>query len=139
MHLQLWFLPVLTAFLGAVLAPLAVAAFIRPGKLRKLLEKILPDVLPMAETEVDTFLRQKLPKAMPVVGMFIGDKTIAQFKAIFMEELGTLLPDFIGNCAGKLAKALIYKAVAIGFVAGAGLGIVQELILGQIGPSGLLK
>jgi hypothetical protein len=139
MHLQLWYLPFIAAVLGAGLAPLAVILFVRPAKLKNLLQSILPEVLPLAETEVDIFLREKLPKAMPVVGMLIGEKTITQFKAIFMEELGTLLPAFIGNCAGKLSRALIYKAVIAGTVAGAGLGLLQDAILWCIGPSGLLK
>lgn len=32
---------------------------------------------------------------MPMVAMFIGDKTIAQFKSVFMEEMDELLPVFV--------------------------------------------
>ena len=139
MNPHLLLLPLMTAILGALLTPLLVLFFVRPEKVRRALSPLLPEVLPMAEVQVDDFLRNKLPKAMPVVGMFIGDKTIAQFKAIFMDELKTLLPDFIGRCASTLGKRLIYKAVAAGFVAGLVLGVLQELILMLIGPSGLLK
>jgi hypothetical protein len=139
MNPHLLLLPLLTAVLGALLAPAAVFLFLRPQKVKRTLAPLLPEVLPMAEAQVDDFLRNKLPKAMPVVGMFIGDKTIAQFKAIFMDELQTLLPDFIGRCAGAFAKRLIYKAVAAGFVAGLLLGALQQSILILIGPSGLPK
>lgn len=139
MNPHLLLLPVVTALLGAILAPLCLRIYARPARVRRALAPLLPEVLPLAETHVDDFLRNKLPKAMPVVGMFIGDKTIAQFKAVFMEELQTLLPEFVESCARKLARQLILKAVAAGFVAGAVLGALQESILFLVGPSGLLK
>jgi len=32
-------------------------------------------IMPLIEEHVDAFLRVKLPKQMPMIGMFIGDKT----------------------------------------------------------------
>src|SRR5690349_13873412 len=34
------------------------------------------NIKPLVETHVDDFLRKKLPVEMPMIGMFIGDKTI---------------------------------------------------------------
>jgi uncharacterized membrane protein YheB (UPF0754 family) len=56
----------------------------RPENVRKL--------MPYVETHIDHFLRVKLPEQMPVIGMFIGDKTIAQLKTVFTSELETLFP-----------------------------------------------
>ncbi len=52
-------------------------------------------MMPFIETHIDEFLRYKLGKAMPVVSMFVGDKTINQMKGVFMNELETLLPAVI--------------------------------------------
>jgi len=49
-------------------------------------------LLPLMEEHIDAFLRVKLPEKMPMIGMFIGDKTINELKAIFIEELETLFP-----------------------------------------------
>ncbi len=55
------------------------------------IEKIMPAV----ETEIEFFLRNKLPEQMPMIGMLIGDKTIAQIKKVFVEQIGLMLPKLI--------------------------------------------
>jgi uncharacterized membrane protein YheB (UPF0754 family) len=52
-------------------------------------------MMPFIEIKIDDFLRNKLGKAMPVVSMFVGDRTINQMKGIFMNELQSLLPAII--------------------------------------------
>jgi hypothetical protein len=155
MSVNLLFLPVMTAALGALLAPLFTGFYLRPSRLRRILTPLLSDpaltqsMLPLAEGHIDDFLRNKLPKAMPVVGMLIGDKTIAQFKAIFMEELHALFPVIMEGCAAhllapggpikKCTNKLIIRVVWMGFGGGAVLGGLQCLVLVAIGPSGLPK
>ena len=43
---------------------------------------------------------------MPVVGMFIGDKTITQLKSVFMDELETLFPVIMKNYVGHIKNDL---------------------------------
>lgn len=52
-------------------------------------------VLALADIHIDNFLRNKLKEKIPVVSMFIGDKTITQLKSVFMEELEELFPSVI--------------------------------------------
>lgn len=52
-------------------------------------------ILPQAEVKIDEFLRVRLVKAMPIVGMFIGDKTIGQLKTLFLQELKELFPEIM--------------------------------------------
>lgn len=52
-------------------------------------------ILPQAEAKIDEFLRVRLVKAMPVVGMFVGDKTINQLKLLFVQELKELFPEIM--------------------------------------------
>jgi len=54
---------------------------------------------PFVETEIDKFLREKLPVQMPMISMFIGDKTINQLKGIFVGEVEVLFPMFIEQYA----------------------------------------
>jgi uncharacterized membrane protein YheB (UPF0754 family) len=65
-------------------------------------EKIRPDV----ENHIDDFLRVKLAKQMPMVSMFIGDKTIHKMKAVFMEELEKLFPAVIAKFAANFQQDL---------------------------------
>ena len=63
-------------------------------------------IMPHAEVHIDEFLRHKLVKSMPVVGMFVGDKTIQQLKGLFMAELEQLFPVIMQNYMGTLEKDL---------------------------------
>lgn len=63
-------------------------------------------ILPMIETEIDEFLRVRLKASMPVVGMFIGEKTIGQLKAVFMEELVRLFPRIMSQLANQIPQKL---------------------------------
>ena len=55
-----------------------------PGNLQK--------ITPVIEEHIDTFLNTKLTEKMPMIGMFLGEKTIGQFKEVFLTELEELLP-----------------------------------------------
>jgi uncharacterized membrane protein YheB (UPF0754 family) len=63
-------------------------------------------ILPQLETHIDHFLRVKLSETMPMISMFIGDKTIDKLKAVFLEELETLFPKLMKNYAGTLKDQL---------------------------------
>ena len=52
-------------------------------------------ILPVVEGYMDTFLREKLPEAMPVFKMFIGDSTIQMVKDVLMKELDNMFPIII--------------------------------------------
>jgi hypothetical protein len=69
------------------------------------------NLLPVVETHVDVFLREKLPASMPVFKMFIGDSTIKMVKDVFMKELDELLPILIkeSNPAGIIKSSLTQK------------------------------
>jgi hypothetical protein len=57
---------------------------------------------PMIEAHVDDFLRNKLKEQMPMISMFIGDKTITTMKTVFMQELETLFPQIMTQFASNL-------------------------------------
>ena len=61
-------------------------------------------IMPQAEEHIDNFLRVKLVKSMPVVGMFVGDKTINNLKSLFVAELEQLFPEIMKNYMGRLQE-----------------------------------
>ncbi len=63
-------------------------------------------IMPLAEEHIDHFLRVKLPQQMPVIGMFIGDKTIQELKTVFTAELETLFPVIMKRYINNLEEEL---------------------------------
>ena len=66
----------------------------------------LQKILPQVETHIDHFLRVKLGESMPMISMFIGDKTIDKLKGIFMEELEILFPKMMKEYSATLKNQL---------------------------------
>ncbi len=81
-----------------------------PGNLKK--------IMPMIENHVDDFLRVKLKDQMPVLSMFIGDKTISSLKKVFMEEIEIIFPQVMKQFAGNLKNELDLENIVIEKVAG---------------------
>lgn len=63
-------------------------------------------VLPVVETHIDEFLRVKLKEKMPVISMFIGDKTIQELKSVFMSELEIMFPKLIDGYMNSMKSDL---------------------------------
>jgi len=78
----------------------------------------LKSILPVVEEHIDEFLRVKLSKEMPVISMFIGDKTINSLKEVFMKELESLFPVIMKNYMGKLQTDLDLEKIVIEKVSG---------------------
>ncbi|MEO5996514.1 MAG: DUF445 domain-containing protein [Chitinophagaceae bacterium] len=73
------------------------------------LQKIMPEI----EEHIDYFLRIKLKDAMPMVAMFVGDKTIVQLKEVFMTEMQTLFPVIMESYVKELKKNLQIDEIII--------------------------
>lgn len=63
-------------------------------------------IIPVVETHLDSFLRERLPKAMPVLSMFIGDSTINQIKSHLVTELDALFPIMISQYLDNVQQDL---------------------------------
>jgi len=68
-------------------------------------------VRPLIEGHIDEFLQHKLGREMPMIGMFIGDKTIAQLKGIFMKELEEIFPPVIEKYISNLLQNVDYRQI----------------------------
>jgi len=80
--------------------------------------KNLDKVMPTIEQHIDHFLRVKLGKEMPVISMFIGDKTVNTMKAIFMKELSELFPQIMKNFAGNLQADINLEKIVTDKISG---------------------
>ncbi len=69
----------------------------------------LKDILPHVEGHIDEFLRVRLSRQMPMISMFIGDKTINQLKAIFMDELQIIFPQVLNEYMNNLQQQIDVK------------------------------
>ena len=85
-------------------------------------------LMPFVETHIDHFLRVKLAEEMPMIGMFIGDKTINQMKAIFIKELQSLFPSMMENYMGQLEKDLDLEKIVIDKVSGFSSDKLEEIL-----------
>lgn len=81
-----------------------------PGNLKK--------IMPLIEAHVDDFLRERLSKELPIVSMFVGDKTIGRLKGAFMKEIETLFPNVMKQYAGNLKNDLNLEQLVVKKVSG---------------------
>ncbi len=63
-------------------------------------------IMPVLETHIDTFLKEKLTAQIPMLAMFVGEKTIAQVKGVFMTELQELFPVLMKQYMNTLQNEL---------------------------------
>lgn len=75
-------------------------------------------VRPLIETHIDDFLRNKLTVQMPMIGMFIGDKTINSLKTIFIQEIETLFPQVMEKFAGNIKNDLKIEQIVSSKITG---------------------
>jgi len=78
----------------------------------------IEQLLPVIDQHIDYFLRVKLKKSMPVVGMLIGDRTIGQLKEIFIEEVQLLFPSIIENYLSGMQHEVDIKMLVANKIAG---------------------
>ncbi len=64
----------------------------------------LKKILPLIEAHIDDFLRNRLGKEMPMIAMFIGDKTIDKLKEAFLKEIELLFPQVMKQYALNLKQ-----------------------------------
>ncbi|HEY6064200.1 MAG TPA: DUF445 family protein [Chitinophagaceae bacterium] len=88
----------------------------------------LKKIMPMIETHVDDFLRNRLSLEMPVISMFIGDKTINKLKSAFMNEIEILFPQVMKQFAGNLKTELDLEHIVIKKVAGFSSDKLEEIL-----------
>lgn len=73
----------------------------------------LKKIMPVIENHIDDFLRTRLSNEMPVISMFIGEKTISKLKGAFMTEIETLFPKVMRQYAANLKTELDLEHIVV--------------------------
>jgi hypothetical protein len=69
-------------------------------------------ILPFIDAKLDEFFKDRLVQKMPIISMFIGDKTIAQLKEVFLEELEQIFPELLSKFAQSTANEFLLNIEA---------------------------
>jgi len=88
----------------------------------------LKKIMPMIEDHIDDFLRNRLGTEMPMISMFIGDKTITTLKKSFMKEIELLFPQVMKQYAANLKEELDLEQIVIAKVAGFSSDKLEEVL-----------
>lgn len=88
----------------------------------------IDQLMPQIDAHIDHFLRVKLADQMPVISMFIGDKTIQQMKAVFMTELKELFPSIMKSYMGNLQRDLDLEKIVIEKVKGFSTDKLEQIL-----------
>ena len=73
------------------------------------LDAQLDKVMPVIDEKLDDFFRNRLTEKLPMISMFIGDKTIQQLKTVFMEELRQMFPSLMHSFASNIQTDLLQQ------------------------------
>jgi hypothetical protein len=144
------FLSAMLGWLGVFIASKIFLYKVVPARLGKLAEKIgktvnaefsfadiekkisdpenIKKVMPLVEEHVDDFLRNKLKKKIPVVGMLIGDKTINSLKEVFLKEIEDLFPQVLKKFAGDLQGEFDIQAMVVNKITAVSSGRLENIL-----------
>ncbi|MES2776902.1 MAG: DUF445 family protein [Bacteroidota bacterium] len=90
--------------------------------------KNLENIYPEIEKNIDEFLKVRLKESMPVIGMFIGDKTVNQLKEVFMAELKNMLPGLLKNYVNNLKNELDLEKIVVEKIKGFSSDKLEEML-----------
>lgn len=102
--------------------------------------------IPLIDEKLDHFFKVQLPTKLPMISMFIGEKTTNQLKAVFIEELQAIFPElfqsFLQNEAlnkkittiinaiyKKKIKTILIFTFLLGAIWGGFIAMISQLLL----------
>lgn len=108
---KLLFYPIHPITIGTIQWQGFLHQWIRQIELNKILHQFsqgdsFEALKPVINEKLDDFFKNKLSAKMPMISMFIGEKTIEELKGVFMEELETIFPLLLVQFTSNLDKKL---------------------------------
>ncbi|TAD88154.1 MAG: DUF445 family protein [Bacteroidetes bacterium] len=92
----------------------------------------LAKITPLVDAHIENFLKNKLAAEMPMIAMFVGEKTLQKLKSVFMEELNGLFPELMKQYAAELKTQLDLEKIVVEKVSGFSSdkleGILQQIM-----------
>ncbi|MCH5598716.1 hypothetical protein [Niabella ginsengisoli] len=68
--------------------------------------ELVEKAMPMIETHIDEFLSVKLPQEIPMLAMFVGNKTTDKIKEVFINQLRALFPKVMTTILSNLKEKI---------------------------------
>lgn len=90
--------------------------------------KQLELLTPTIEAHISTFLEVRLKEKIPVIAMFVTGKTLDKIKEGMMEEIGTLLPQVIGQYTDTLKDKMDIEKMVTEKVAGFSTDKLEDIL-----------
>lgn len=84
--------------------------------------------MPFIESHIDNFIKVKLKEEIPLLSMFITDKTMAGIKQGIVGEIEELFPALITQMTGSLQKDLDIEKIVIDKVQGFSSDKLEEIL-----------
>lgn len=96
--------PAMLPGLAAQLSAIVEKEFLSQDKIASRIgdPALMQELKPEIEEHIDAFLKTKLKEAFPLLSNFMGEKTLSKFKAAFLTEVESILPDLLKNYSGRL-------------------------------------
>jgi uncharacterized membrane protein YheB (UPF0754 family) len=94
-----------------------------------LVEKLRPEI----EKHVDHFLQEKLSAAFPLLYKFMGEKTLAQFRAVFLTEIDSLFPQILKQYTVELTSSIPVDAIVAQKIKGLDMKLLEKNLLQHAG------
>ncbi len=66
---------------------------------------------PTIEKHVDHFLQEKLSSAFPLLYKFMGEKTLAQFRTVFLAEIDELFPEIMQQYGATVLEKVPFSTI----------------------------
>ncbi len=85
-------------------------------------------LMPFVEEHIEHFLRVKLAEQLPMISMFIGEKTIADLKKVFVNELTVIFPEIMKNYMSNLKSDLDLEKIVTEKVSGFSSDKLEEIL-----------
>jgi uncharacterized membrane protein YheB (UPF0754 family) len=115
--------------IAAKVGRIAASEFAAAGIEQKISDpKNIEKLRPLIETHVDDFLRVKLKEQMPMISMFVGDKTINTLKSVFMQEIENLFPQVMTQFAGNLKNEINIEQMVVAKINNIPAAIIESTL-----------
>lgn len=86
-------------------------------------------IIPIVEERVDHFIKTKLTEELPLLSMFIKDKTLENIKKGIVNEVETMFPAMIGQMTANMKQDLDVEKIVVDKVSNFSSDKLEEILV----------
>jgi uncharacterized membrane protein YheB (UPF0754 family) len=86
-------------------------------------------IIPIVEERVDHFIKTKLTEELPLLSMFIKDKTLDNIKRGIVNEVETMFPAMIGQMTANMKQDLDVEKIVVDKVSNFSSDKLEEILV----------